>query len=228
MKKTIIIICILTAFSLNLKAQLLEDGVNIYAGYQTGFFAGHELYNNSGVIAPSFYRSLTTTKGAGFSHTFRIAPLFSTGYKASILSSDNWKNENYNTYSGSKLMMFSLHPVFLIHNKFQESGLFNRLKLYGSLAPVVGLSRLEIVNNSIYFQGYLENPGIFNSTDVFFGLEAGAGVELNLRSHWGIFLDLSVQESFVKSPFYNDTYATLVKAGIGVKYNIAKQKRFNY
>ena len=118
--------------------------------------------------------------------------------------------------------------LFQIHNKFSETGIFNRLKLYGEISPVIAYTTLHVKNNLFDIRGYEINSDVFIEKKIIYGLEAGVGCEYAFTNKTGAFLDVSVQEGFVDSPLFLDNRYTFIGLNLGVRINITKVKRFNY
>jgi hypothetical protein len=226
--KKILLISILCVLGIKGYSQLLEDKTNFYIAYQRGLFLGSELFNNHGTISPSFYSNLRSNNGLTVKYLSNLSPNLGVGLKLGFLSSRNWQSENYGSYKGSSSATIILQPVFQIRTKFNESGLYNRLKLYGELSPVIGFSKLSIQNKLFDISGYDENTDTFSSNNLTFGIEAGVGCEYAFTNKAGAFINMSVQEGFIKTPFFVDNRYTLLSFDVGVRINISKVKRFNY
>jgi hypothetical protein len=226
--KKIIIICILSIFGVKGFSQLFEDRNNFYIGYQSSIYLGNGLFNDHGTISPSFYSNLTSNNGLVIKDIFKLSPIFCAGFKLGFLMSANWQSNNYVSYNGSKSTTINLQPVIQIHSKFRESGLYNRMKLYGELSPVIGFSMVSIKNNLFDISSSEENNDTFISNDLIYGLEAGVGCEYAFTNKTGAFINLSVQEGFINTPLFLDNRYTLLGLNVGVRINLSKVKRFNY
>lgn len=226
--KKIILTCILCVWGINGYCQLLEDRTNLFIGYKSGLYLGNELFNNQGTISPSFYSNLTSNNGLVVKYTTNLTPIFSTGLKLGSFIATNWQSENYTSYNDSKSTTINLQPIIQIHNKFQGNGLYNRLKVYGEISPVLGWSMLSIRNNLFDISGSEENVDTFSSNDLIYGLEAGVGCEYAFINQLGAFINLSVQEGFINTPLFLDNRYTLIGFNVGIRINISKVKRFNY
>jgi hypothetical protein len=211
-----------------LHSQLLEDGINLHVGVYQGVFAGNELFNSRGTIAPSFYRGLTRNQGVYLKQTMRLTPQFSAGFKLSALNSYRWESADYNHFTGSKSQLITLQPTFILHNPFNRSGVFNRLMIYSSIAPVVGISKVRFENLIYLIEGSNMNTYLLNSTDPVAGLEVGAGASYALNNQWGVFFDVAFQHAYVSVPYFIDHSYSLLSAGLGVRFSLSKNKRFNY
>jgi len=226
--KKIITICILYVCGIEGYSQLLEDRINFYIGYQSGFYTGNELFNDHGTIAPSFYSNLTSNNGLVVKDVYNLSPNLGVGFKLGFLTSTNWKSNKYVSYNGSKSATINLQPVIQIHSKFRENGLYNRLKVYGEISPVIGFSLVSVKNNLFFTSDSEIKNNTFTSNNLIYGLEAGVGCEYAFTNKTGVFINLSLQEGFIKTPFFLDNRYTLSCINVGFRINISKVKRFNY
>ncbi|MBN2772887.1 MAG: hypothetical protein JXR31_01470, partial [Prolixibacteraceae bacterium] len=112
-------------------AQVADKNLNIYTGYSIGSFSGKEMSNDDGFIYPYLYSNLTNLNGYSFKATYKIYPLFSFGLENGKMTGNNWSSENSKIYKDATVNLKSFSPVFQIHTRFKESGIFNRLKIYG-------------------------------------------------------------------------------------------------
>jgi len=226
--KRIILISILCVLGIKSYSQLLEDKTNVYIGYQNGLYLGNELFNDHETIFPSFYSNLRSNNGLTVKYLTNQTPNLGLGFKLGFLTSTNWQSSNYISYNGSSSSSITLQPVFQIHTKFKENGLYNCMKLYGELSPVIGFSKLSIRNNLFDISGLDKNYNTFSSNNLIYGLEVGVGCEYALTNKIGACVNVSVQEAFINAPFFLDNRYTLLGFNIGVRINISKVKRFNY
>lgn len=226
--KKIIIICLLCALGIKGYSQLLEDKANFYIGYQTGIFSGNELFNDNGTISPAFYSNLTSNNGLNIKYVLNVSSYFSTGFKVELLNATDWESKNYSSYNNSTSITFNLQPLIQIHNRFQKNGLYNRLKLYGEISPVIGLSLVNMDNNIFDINGSGVDNKRLSSKNLIWGLSAGVGSEYAFTNKTGVFLDFSVQEILINSPLFLDNRYTLLGFNAGIRINISKVKRFNY
>jgi len=226
--KKITFIFLLSVLCMRGYSQLFEDKTNFYISYERGLFLGNELFNDHGTISPSFYSNLTSNNGLMVKDIFNLSPLFSAGIKLGFLTSTDWKSNKYISYNGSKSAIINFQPVIQIHNKFQKNGLYNRLKVYGEVSPVIGFSMISIKNNLFDISDTKLDNDTFSSNDLIFGLEAGVGCEYAFTNKTGAFINMSVQEGFINTPYFLDNRYTLLGLNVGVRINISKVKRFNY
>lgn len=226
--RKIIIICLLCVWGIEAYSQLLEDRANFYIGYQTAIFSGNELFNDHGTISPAFYSNLTSTDGFNIKYTLHVSPYFSTGFKVGLLNATDWESKNYSSYNNSTSTTFDLQPLIQIHNRFQKNGLYNRLKLYGEISPLIGLSLINMANNIFEINGSGVNNKRLSSKNLIYGLNAGVGSEYAFTNKTGIFVDFSVQKILTNSPLFLDNRYTLLGFNAGIRINISKVKRFNY
>jgi hypothetical protein len=227
MKRYIFILLLFT--SIHGFSQLLENKSNLYLTYQNGHILGAEKFNNNGIIAPSYFSNFEHANGFSIKNTFKVFPYFSAGFSVALMDIKGWHNDEFIGYENSTLTTYDIKPIIQFHNRFQSSGLFNRLKIYGELSPNIGVSKLFIVNNMVEITG-AENTiedGI-KSIKPYYGVQAGIGSEYALSNKFGISFDISIQRNFITHSLFIDNKYTLFGVNIGVFFNLAKFKRFKY
>lgn len=227
MKKSIALY-MLMLLCLEVNGQLFSDRSNLFAGFQTGVFAGGELFNHQGTVAPSFYSNFSHNYGYVLKQSVVLSPCYSAGLKVTMLYSENWQSDRYSSYKGAESKILAVLPTLEVHNKFSHYGLFNRLKLYADIAPVFGWSNTSIKSDIFYIKGNVEVNEVFIHDHFFVGVNAGIGSEFAFTNSFGVFVDLSVQEAFFRHPFFVDNRYTLFAANFGVRINLIKHKRFIY
>ncbi len=226
--KKFTLFCIIYFWSINTYGQLLEDRTNFYVGYQSGLFIGNELLNDHGTVFPSFYSNLSSNNGLVVKYSFKLSSFLSGGIKLGALNAKNWQSDNYTSYNNSKFTMITFQPIIQVHNKFQETKIFNKLKVYGEISPVLGWSILNIKNNIFDIYGFSINNNTFDDREFVYGIETSIGCEYAFTNKIGVFFNLSAQEEFINSSFFLDDRYTLIGFNLGIKLNISKVKRFNY
>lgn len=207
-------------------SQLLEDNSNLYIQYQKPHFLGGNTFNNHSVVAPSFYTNFSEANSISIKNIYKFKPNISIGASANYLSANDWNYNNYSTYKYSKAQLITISPLIQYHTRFQENGFFYRLKIFGELAPVFGVSFAEL-NGSKVFE---ISPAIksLKSNDIIYGIKTLGGLEYSLTNGLGLIADVSFQPTFVNSPLYIDNKILLWNLGLGLKFNINKIRRFNY
>ena len=226
--KKIIIISLLCFCRVQSYSQLLEDKTNFYIGYQSGTYLGSELFNDQGTISPSFYSNLKSNNGLMVKGTVKLLPIFDTGAKIVFSNSTNWQSESFTNYRNSYASTITIQPVIQIHNPFKNAGLYNALKMFAEISPLIGYSTIDIQNNLFDISGVRPDKNRLFSHSLVYGIEAGIGCEYSFTNTVGTFVNLSMQETFINSPLLIDTRYTLMSLNLGIRLNITKVKRFNY
>lgn len=230
MKRLVIIIGIFFLILNALYSQLLNNKLTIRAGYSAGFFLGNSAINDENMDFPSVYSNYNgLNNGLSVNAVYNYKPFYSIGIGIDYLIANNWENSEYDYYADSKLKLYSLSPVFQFHNKFNDIGIFNKLKLYIELAPSMGISSLKLSEPLFDVQG--ENDTVYqvmNSNDFFYGIKAGAGVDLSLNQFLGIFLNYSYQFSWVSSDLYLDKHFSNSTITLGLFIRLRKEKLYFY
>jgi hypothetical protein len=214
---------------LSLKAQLAQKNLNLNASFNIGNFTGKEMSDNNGFIYPNLYSNLTKLNGYSFKATYKIHSLFSVGLEVGELRGTNWGAENNNLYEGAEVNLKSISPVFQIHTRYNETGLYNRLKIYGEIAPVFGQSKLQLQKPIFEINNSTESENKFLETiDNYFGIKGSAGVEFAFSKVAGLNVSYSVQQNFISSALYNDEDFLYGQLSIGLYFRLFYDKRYAY
>jgi opacity protein-like surface antigen len=210
-------------------SQLINKKLNIHVNYNIGDFMGKDFSNDNGFVYPYLYSNMTKLNGYSFKATCKIHSLFSAGLEGGEMTGTNWSAENNILYEGAKVNLKSISPVFQIHTRYNETGLYNRLKIYGEVAPVFGQSKLQLQKPIFEINSSSESENLFlESVDSYFGIKGGAGVEFAFSKEAGINLSYSVQQNFISSAFYNDEDFLHSQLSIGLYFRLFYDKRFAY
>lgn len=227
--KRILLISLIVFFRINGFGQFLDNKASLYLGFETGLNLGNELFNNQGTSAPSLYSNFKTLNGLNIKGIFKLSDHINTGLSTGFLYNSDWRSKHYTTYSGSNEMSFSLKPVIQYHTMYSEKGIYNRLKLYGELSPVIGYSMVSLTNSNFFVVSETNlSSQLLKSNSIFYGLSLGGGAEYKLSNSFGIFANLSIQESFVESHIFIDNRKSALTLSIGTVICLSKGKRFNY
>jgi hypothetical protein len=229
--KRILLISLIIFFRINGFGQFLDNKASLYLGYETGFNLGNELFNNQGTSAPSFYSNFKSLNGLNFKGIFfKLSDHISTGLSTNFIYNTDWRSRHYTSFLNSNEISFSFKPVIQYHTMYSEKGIYNRLKLYGELSPVIGYSMASLTNINFVFisETDLNNSQLLKSNSIFYGLNLGGGAEYKLSNSFGIFANLSIQESFNESHIFIDNRKTALTFSIGTAICLSKGKRFNY
>jgi len=227
--KRILLISIIILLRTTIFGQFLDNRTSLQLGYETGINLGNELFNNQGILAPSFYSNFKSLNGINVKGITKLSDYISTGVSTSFLYNSVWESNHYSSYLQSNEMSISLMPVFQYHTKFSEKGIYNRLKLYVEISPVIGYSMASLQNSNfdIISETDLSNQ-LLTSNNIYVGLSLGGGGEFKFSNSIGIFANLSIQENFVQSPIYIDNRKGDLLLRIGTVFSLSKVKRFNY
>lgn len=210
-------------------AQLAEKKLNFYASFNIGNFIGKEMSDDNGFIYPYLYSNMSILNGYSFKTTYKIHSLFSTGLEGGELRGTNWGVEDNNLYKGAEVKLKSISPVFQLHTRYNETGLYNRLKIYGEVTPVFGRSKLQLQKPIFEIDKTNESEMKFlESVDNYFGIKGSAGVEFAFSKDAGLNVSYSVQQNFISSAFYNDEDFLYSQLSIGMYFRLFYEKRYVY
>jgi len=220
----------LTAFivfkSIFCNAQVVDNKVNIYPGYETGLFHGNESINDQNFIYPSLYPNFKNLSGGSLKILCRYSNYFSFGITLMHIQAHGWEYPDSMLYQGSKMIMQSLSPTVQMRTKLAETGALNRIRVFFEIAPGIGLSKLMLTNP--LFDIYSENGQInqpMNSSDLFYGVKGSAGMELAITQNFGIYFSYSYSHNRVESKLYADNHFSSSCLSLGIVLKLRKVKQ---
>lgn len=227
--RNIVLITSIILLSHFCKAQLIDNKINIYLGYNLSAFHGKETAKESSFISPSLYSNYNDLMELSLKALVKRNKFYSLGIGFNSLNASGWKMASSQIYNNSKIQQYSLSPTIQIHNKFAETGIFNRISIFFEIAPTIGLSGLTLANPLFNIQGQngiVSQP--MNSRDIFYGIKSNAGFELSITRAFGMFFSYSIQQNWIKSKLYNDNKFSCSNLGLGLVVRLEKDKRFYY
>jgi hypothetical protein len=228
MKKALLII-IAALLSHLCHSQLIDNKLDISAGYGTGSFIGSETIADGSFIYPSFYNNFQDLTWFSLKGLVKKNEIVSFGSEIEYLSASDWSLNNYELYDDSKVNFILLAPVIQFHSRFKETGFRNRVKVYFEAGPKAGVANIGLTNPVVTIQSYefpVTQP--LKSTDFIFGMGESIGFELAINQLIGINVTYSVDQIHVKSKLYNDSHYFSSRFGCGLVVKLMKDKRYFY
>ncbi|NLD48864.1 MAG: hypothetical protein GX660_17015 [Clostridiaceae bacterium] len=224
------IIFLLTIFitvSLNCRAQIIDNKINLYGGYERGRFYGNGSINENNFIYPSLYPNLKSLNGISlkilYNHPIQF---FGFGVTFTHLKGIGWKSPDSPEYNGSKVILHSLSPTIQIHSKLTGKGVFNRFRLFFEIAPGIGLSKLTLSNPIFDIQSgnsIISQP--MNSFDLFYGFKRDSGIELAINQNVNVYFSYSYSRNWIKSKLYADKHFSSSCLSLGAILRLRKIKQ---
>lgn len=210
-------------------AQVIGNKLNVYIGYNIGSFPGQSMVKEDKFLAPSLYPNYKILSGFSLKGLSRYNQFYSVGLALDMQQASNWETEEYIDYSNSTLELYSISPVFQLHNRFPEIGLLNRLKVFLEAGPSLGLSRLSLAQPLFDIRkGTIEVEPPMKSNDFFLGIKGGAGVEFIISKALGMYLVYAYQHKWGSSLLYHDKKFTASGITFGIFARLKKDKRYFY
>ena len=212
------------------EAQLLNNKISVVAEYSPKMvFSGDKVLIVDDFQYPSLYQNYNESSGGALKVINNFSSYASFGMEYQVAQASEWECKDYEDYNGSGIVLHSLSPVFQIHNKFYESGVFNRLRLIIEVSPTVGISGISVVNPLFDIQGQSNNISQpMKSRDIFYGIKGRIGMELAISKLFGMSFSYSIQKNWIKSKLYVDDTFSYSNAAVGVVIRLEKDKRFHY
>jgi hypothetical protein len=225
--RRIILIAILLFLSHSGHAQLLDNKINMYIGYNTGAFLGKESVNKGSFIFPSLYSNFHDLMILSFKTIVKGNQYYSFGVGFNNLYASGWETDKSQIYNNSMIKQYSLSPIIQIHNKYEETGIFNRITGFFEIAPTIGLSNLTLEYPLFDIQdqnGNISQP--MSSYDIFYGIKCDVGFNLAITRAFGIYFAYSIQHNWINSKLYNDNQFSSSQLGLGLVIRFEKDKRY--
>jgi hypothetical protein len=210
-------------------AQWIGNKLNLYAGYEIGNFHGPDLVTSGPVKFPSLFSNLKELSGYSVGGTYQLGDYFSLGIAVERLTGSGWELAHQHTYYGSKVNLTSVSPSLRIHSRVEREGLFNRIKLFAEISPVLGSARL-ILPDSLYavvIDGTvlpIPKTGLNN----FRGLAGKIGFDFDITQGVGFHMDYGIHYHWIQSPLYMDQHFSYLLANIGLYLRLGKERRYYY
>lgn len=224
------LIILITFPFLKSEAQLLNNEISVVAEYSPKMvFTGDQMLIVEDFQYPSLYPNFNESSGGSLKVMVNFSSYVSTGMEYQVVQASKWECKDYEDYNGSGIVLHSLSPVFQIHNKFYESGVFNRLRLIIEVSPTVGISGISVVNPLFDIQGQnsiISQP--MKSSDIFYGIKGRIGMEFAISGLFGMSFSYSIQKNWINSKLYVDDTFSYSNAAVGVVIRLEKDKRFHY
>lgn len=210
-------------------AQFIGNKINLYVGFNSGSFLGKGMTEENSFISPSLYSNYNSLKGLSFKGLIKKHQVYSLGLAFDFLRASNWKHTNYVDYLNSSVRLYSFSPTFQLHNKFLETGISNRLKVFLEVAPTVGLSKLAL-NRQLFDISRNKIPVShpMGSNEFFFGVKGGAGLEAIVNKVIGVQVSYSLQHNRISSTLFHEKGFTTSGFNCGFFVRLKKNKRFFY
>lgn len=210
-------------------AQLLNNKLNIYAGYSFGMPSGRKYIDNGSFQFPSLFSNLNF-KAISVQGLYKVNKFMSAGIRVESMKGVDWDLNSSTIYNGAEASFIFLSPVIQVHNSFQENGVLNRLKLYLNIQPIFGQASITIKNplSGLQYEGLqIFETGLSDQPNTF-GVSASGGIEFNINQKTGIYTVYSFVQHWLQSSLSMDADFELSKIEIGFYYRFLKNKRYYY
>ena len=209
--------------------QIIDNRLDIYAGYNTGNYSGKEILSDNSYISPSLFAGYKNLNGWSAKAMYKLGVVTSAGLGLDYSKADGWYSENYDDYNGSDITQYSVSAVLQLHSRYSETGVFNRLAFYIEVAPGFGSSSLRLNRSLFDIQPVIPEFSLpLESNDYYFFIKGSAGVEFTVNNIFGLYINYSVQEAWTTSLLYNDKNALCSNLGFGVFVRFLKDKYYMF
>jgi hypothetical protein len=215
---------------MNVQAQFFHSKYSISIGKTSGSFPGSGMINDDSFIVPSLFRNYHSSSGFSFKTMSNNKKNLSFGMQYGIRTGTDWKWGRYSDYVNSVSQIHSFSPLMRFHNRFKDTGLFNRIQLFIEGGPSIGLVRLNL-NEPLFEIVHTGNDHLqpFYESTVFAGLNLAAGIEFTLTQVIGCFINYEIDVNRLSSSkFYSDQSFMHSQLNAGLILKLKKDKYFYY
>jgi hypothetical protein len=210
-------------------AQIIDNKINVYIGYGLADIHGNKILHEDDFISPSLFANYIQSNDMSFKILVKQNQFLSLGFCYNTYNAFNWKNQQYIDYNESTLKQYSFSPIIQFHNKMKESGLQNRIKLYMEVAPIIGMSDLQLTYSLFDIQSNKGDVSLpLNSNDPFYGVKVSVGTEVSINHYLGVFISCTGQKCWISSNLYNDKHFSNMQIEGGLFLRLLKDKRYFY
>jgi hypothetical protein len=227
--RKLVLIALAIFMSQIIKAQLIDNKINIYVGYHQGSFIGKEMINEGSFIFPALYSNYSSLSGFSIKALIKKDNFLSMGLGIGNTKASGWKNQNSVVYSNSSINQYSFSPTLQIHNRYKETGILNRIRVLSEIAPNLGVLELSLVEPLFdipVLHGTVAQP--MRSREFFYGLRGTISMELVVTRWLGIYFLYSLEHNQIESLLYHDKKFTSSYIGFGSVIRLNNNKRFYY
>lgn len=245
-------IVILSIAISGLQAQLIDNDLNVYIGFEAGSFPGDKLVSEGAYAAPSFFTNYMANGGFVLKGLKPVTRFLSAGITIGANQAVNWKYEGSAGFENATCQQAYICPVIRVHTNSAYSGRFNNLQFSIELAPLVGtcITRMTTAPYTIVKNG-VDISTVLNSQDIVFlqpgnsetkyelnhvsqnrfgGISGTAGLEVELNHRIGTFINYKVSYARISSLFFSDQafLSSMIQTGILLKLGLDKRYMYNY
>ena len=223
----IVILSILLASGL--QAQVIGNRLNIYARYATSLPSAKHTVGKDNFQFPSLYNNLSFNSFS-IEGQYAIHRIVSVGLNAEIMKGSNWSYDASTAYEGAEVSFVFISPGLQVHTPFQETGTFNRLKLYGSLHAIFGKASITLKNELSEYEpegAQLFETSVSDKAGTI-GMSVGAGAEFSIDPRFGFTAGYSFRRYWVTSSLSLDDGFMRSIVDVGIYWRLMKNKRYYY
>jgi hypothetical protein len=224
MKK--ILLTFMIGFSILIaRSQVLDNKINIHFGYESVMFLGKGLTKGDDFSTPSLYANYYRGNALLLNVLLKKDPFYSLGAGINCLRASGWEYPGCTDFKDSRINLICFSPVIQVHNKFRNSGIYNRVKAFAEISPSLGSSGLKLKYPLFEIRtGENQVSPPLSSHDLCYGIRLGAGLEFAVSHTSGLFIQYSVQRYWVKSRLYFDNHFMSAQFTVGFFARIRKNE----
>jgi hypothetical protein len=230
MKKLGFLITFSMVLLFQIRAQFIENRMDLYIGLQGNSMKGDEMVREGDFTAPALFPNMETGRGLVFKGVFNLGNIFSIGAGLRQNKYTDWTLTGYDVYQTALVKTSSLSVILGLHTPFKESGLMNRLRFSIQLAPVIGVCKFSSEATPYIIISGTDNlvNGARESKDFLWGAELSGGLDFTVSNDVGLYVRFGYQQNQVSSKLYlDDRFSSCYYEG-GAIFRLSKNKRFYF
>jgi hypothetical protein len=228
--KSFLLLFLVLLISYGLHAQMINNKVTIYLGYQSGGFQGKKMVQDGTFSSPSLFSNYHQLTGYSVKGLISSGTFISLGLGLSYSSASGWNLTSFNDYTNSTAKQYSLCPTIQFHNRYKPVGISNRAKVFFEAGPNFGVSRLKLTQGlfDIQTKNQTAVSQPLSSHESYLGLKARAGLELVVSQSFGFWFSYSLEYNRVDAKLFNDNYFSSTQIDLGLMLRFKNNKRYYY
>ncbi len=152
MKKTLVIIVLLSIALVNTKAHNFDHLIHLHFSYGVVKPLGEKDINENGFVLPSFYKNFSHGSQFSVSAIYKFRPMWSIGAGIDHIRFDKWNyGEDVGIFNNASSAITRFGIIIKVHSKFKYEGIFNNMQLYAVISPFYANTKVSIAPPLVFF-----------------------------------------------------------------------------
>jgi opacity protein-like surface antigen len=226
MKNKLLIFSLLSALSLGIKAQVIENNLHFQFSYGIVNTMGDKNTNEDGFVLPSLYANYSKGSQLSFRTTYKLRPVWSFGAEFNQTKFEGWEyGKGEGLFNNSTSTLTRVGILLKIHTKFRQEGFYNKTQLYAILSPFYNNVKLTLQQPTFSFQpeDIILLSKIERSSHTW-GMNSGIGMIYSVTQRLSLFAEGGLIISRVESQLHNDKFIKASYLDFGLCFQFIKSK----